>query len=321
MMTSTHRRHKNVFSTPIFDWCKKDKSTETQHILMEADHLQMAVNLQLLLEEIMIGVLTTASCLYISFSDTAASRKHFSKFDQASKITFIDCWSDPYGWNDDLSSSEEIWRDMNDLNGLLKKVEEWWLQGKERGFIILDDISSLNDYSPASCGILNGITSLIRGMEVNDNGYACHIISILNTDLLDIEEVRSIEYDSDVYIRVSEPEPQLIKTDTIIRRRSGKSIISEELYKRNHINDRIQNYTPGSVTSAPQKETKEFDPTANLTFNLKLTDEEKKAKENVVLPYRFHLNQKEEKSATKGSIIYIDEDDDAFNDEDDDLDI
>lgn len=36
---------------------------------------------------------------------------------------------------------------------------------------------------------------------------------------------------------------------------------------------------------------KESDPTANLTFNLKLTDAEKNARESVVLPYTYHLKK------------------------------
>lgn len=46
-----------------------------------------------------------------------------------------------------------------------------------------------------------------------------------------------------------------------------------------------------------KKTKKQKDPTAQSTFNLKLTEEEKKAKEAVVLPYRKHLIQKEQSPA------------------------
>lgn len=68
-----------------------------------------------------------------------------------------------------------------------------------------------------------------------------------------------------------------------------------------------------------------MDPTANLSFNLSLTDEQRKQKEDLVLPYikaqQFEVSMDEEK---KTGLIYYDPDAaDDFDDEDpdDDLDI
>lgn len=68
------------------------------------------------------------------------------------------------------------------------------------------------------------------------------------------------------------------------------------------------------------------DPAANLSFNLSLTDEQRKAKENLVLPYykaqQLEVNVEEQKK--QGGLIYYDPDAaDDFDDEDpdDDLDI
>jgi elongator complex protein 5 len=58
---------------------------------------------------------------------------------------------------------------------------------------------------------------------------------------------------------------------------------------------------------------KKVDPTKDLTFNLKLTDQEKAAKESVMLPYTHHLN--------KGATIVMDEPDDDEEDPDDDLEL
>lgn len=68
------------------------------------------------------------------------------------------------------------------------------------------------------------------------------------------------------------------------------------------------------------------DPTANLSFNLSLTDEQRKAKENLVLPH-YKAQQLEvgiEEQKKQGGLIYYDPDAaDDFDDEDpdDDLDI
>ena len=71
---------------------------------------------------------------------------------------------------------------------------------------------------------------------------------------------------------------------------------------------------------------KKSDPTANLSFNLSLTDEQRKTKENLVLPFmkaqQLEVSVEEEKK--NGGLIYYDPDAaDDFDDEDpdDDLDI
>lgn len=76
---------------------------------------------------------------------------------------------------------------------------------------------------------------------------------------------------------------------------------------------------------AMQVDTKS-DPTANLSFNLSLTDEQRKTKENLVLPFmkaqQLEVSVEEEKKSS--GLIYYDPDAaDDFDDEDpdDDLDI
>lgn len=68
---------------------------------------------------------------------------------------------------------------------------------------------------------------------------------------------------------------------------------------------------------------KKMDPTANLSFNLSLTDEQRKTKESLVLPYmkaqNLEVSVDEEK---KGGLIYYDPDAaDDFDDEDPDEDL
>ncbi|KAI8983150.1 Elongator complex protein 5 [Pilobolus umbonatus] len=66
------------------------------------------------------------------------------------------------------------------------------------------------------------------------------------------------------------------------------------------------------------------DPTANLSFNLSLTDEQRKAKENLVLPYMKaqQLEVTSEQEEKKGGLIYYDPDAaDDFDDEDPDEDL
>lgn len=70
-----------------------------------------------------------------------------------------------------------------------------------------------------------------------------------------------------------------------------------------------------------------MDPTANLSFNLSLTEEQRKQKENLVLPYlkaqQLEVSMDEEKKSHTGLIYYDPDAADDFDDEDpdDDLDI
>lgn len=64
-----------------------------------------------------------------------------------------------------------------------------------------------------------------------------------------------------------------------------------------------------------------MDPTSNLSFNLKLSQEEQAARANLTLPYTFHEKSKD--NDDKGKIFYQPDDVDDFDEEDpdDDLDI
>lgn len=66
---------------------------------------------------------------------------------------------------------------------------------------------------------------------------------------------------------------------------------------------------------APVKEEKQEDPTEGLTFNLKLTDAQREARSQVVLPYM------EVQGNNGGMIIYQPDFDDDFDDEDPDADL
>merc|ERR1712137_370657 len=92
---------------------------------------------------------------------------------------------------------------------------------------------------------------------------------------------------------------------------SDGSVVSMKVSKKMPVT--VDSETSGST----------LDPTANLTFNLKLTEQEQSTKDKLVLPYMHHLHDKATDPAQSGStIIYYDSDDD-FDEEDpdDDLDI
>lgn len=118
------------------------------------------------------------------------------------------------------------------------------------------------------------------------------------------------------------------------RKKSGKVTYESNGFIFNHQTKRLEvipknvidnekSITEEELSSAT--ESMQIDPTANLSFNLSLTEEQRKAKENLVLPYlkaqQLEVSIDEEK---KTGLIYYDPDAaDDFDDEDpdDDLDI
>eukprot|EP01132_Coremiostelium_polycephalum_P008266 gene8266-10156_t len=153
------------------------------------------------------------------------------------------------------------------------------------------------------------------------------ILSLLHTDLHETDPSiqKQLQYISNVSIQVTPLPPKLRLSETlphpyestitiVTKKRSGRVVRNVEYYYINKIG-KIE-FDSGESLQVKQQ-SKEVDPTENLSFNLKLTDEEKKAKESVVLPYRHQGNN-------ESTLIIEDPDqDDDYDDEDpdDDLDI
>ena len=68
----------------------------------------------------------------------------------------------------------------------------------------------------------------------------------------------------------------------------------------------------------------QVDPTQNLTFNLKLTDNERRARSNLKLPYMYHEEKKSEvavNSVGEGKVFYQPDEADDFDEDDPDDDL
>ncbi|XP_077598417.1 elongator complex protein 5 isoform X1 [Stigmatopora nigra] len=104
------------------------------------------------------------------------------------------------------------------------------------------------------------------------------------------------------------------------RLKSGKVLQDEELFSIDHDLMVIGQ----SKASRMEPEEEEVDPTANLTFNLRLSDAQREAKEKLALPFVF---TKEKKAALlhtgTGRIVYEPDANDDYDQEDpdDDLDV
>lgn len=113
------------------------------------------------------------------------------------------------------------------------------------------------------------------------------------------------------------------------RRRSGKVLMEKVLYGVDPVDGSLRT----SLVSAGAEsgggggggaDDDAADPTANLSFNLNLTAEQRKAKANVKLPYTMSQAEQERELAGQTSMIHYEADDGDDVDEedpDDDLDL
>lgn len=114
--------------------------------------------------------------------------------------------------------------------------------------------------------------------------------------------------------------------NTIHKKVSGKVVKIRESF---NITEEYQVTEVAEVKQMSQNlpaDQNQLDPTANLTFNLSLSDKEKEARSQVILPYTYNKERQEcvlAKSVGEGKIFYQPDEADDFDEEDpdDDLDI
>ncbi|KAN0035596.1 hypothetical protein ACTA71_004878 [Dictyostelium dimigraforme] len=177
---------------------------------------------------------------------------------------------------------------------------------------------------------INKIETGIEGSVSNrikmDKSFSC-IFAILHTDLHEYEQSvqKQLQYISSVSIQVtplsaklkyseSLPHPYESTITLITKKRSGRVVRNVEYYYINNFTGKVEFDSAESLQT--KQEEQEPDPTQNLSFNLKLTEDEKQARDSVVLPYRHQGNNEQ-------TLLIEDPDDEDFDDEDpdDDLDI
>ncbi|GAM25103.1 hypothetical protein SAMD00019534_082780 [Acytostelium subglobosum LB1] len=157
----------------------------------------------------------------------------------------------------------------------------------------------------------------------SEKSFSC-VLGILHSDLHYSDQTveRQLQYISSTSIQVTPLPAKLLLSQSlsnpyeatitvITKKRSGRVLRNVEYY---YVKNGRLEFDSADLFEKKEEE-KEADPTQNLSFNLKLTDEEKAAKDSVVLPYR---HQGENQLVIEDVI-----DDDDYDDEDpdDDLDI
>ncbi|KAL5014460.1 hypothetical protein ScPMuIL_008730 [Solemya velum] len=235
------------------------------------------------------------------------------------RVTVHDFFHDLLGWlnSDKLSVNTDIVKYMENCLGN---------HGNQSAALIINSLSSLIIHRTTSytCQVIHKLRS--------QNKTGCdlqQIVCLLHGDLHDNKSLALIEHTADCVLSVSPSSTQAYTgcCGTLYKKKSGKVIRKEE-------NFCIEGYK--LVQTAEVKDTslvikqdideEQPDPAANLTFNLSLTDKEKAARSQLVLPYTISKERQVESLNPVhggGQIFYQPDDADDFDEEDpdDDLDI
>ncbi|XP_051754483.1 elongator complex protein 5 [Ctenopharyngodon idella] len=231
------------------------------------------------------------------------------------KLHFHKGFPDPLGWM--CKSSFTV--DQLTSQHITKLIKD--TQHAKASVLVIDSLSFvLRHHDP--------VVICQRLQELRKGGDIKTIIGVLHSDLHLQGVVGIVSHLASTVISLAPANYEHHAMAMTTRRtKSGKVMQEEEYFSVSEdatLSVRAKPRQPGHVQK--EQDVAGADPTSNLTFNLRLSEEERKAKEKVALPFVF---SQEKKSALlrptpgSGRIVYEPDASDDFDEEDpdDDLDV
>ncbi|XP_072036292.1 elongator complex protein 5-like [Amphiura filiformis] len=249
-----------------------------------------------------------------------------------SRLLCHDGWSDPVGWN---GLSESTSPDFNLVRlqeeaCMLQHIARCTRPGSVRSIgVVIASITPVVIHTKIAA-TARELHQLVNPPEALGFEIA-QVIGVLHADVHEESIISAICHQASTILRLSHhmsiapvTEEPMGYCELLHKRRSGKVLRQKEGYSVDHDYGLI--VFPGEILDQDIQSTlHQPDPTANLTFNLSLRESERKAKENVVLPYTSQQQsiQIGNNQRGTGQIYYEPDEADDIDDEDpdDDLDI
>ncbi|KAL6490598.1 hypothetical protein MHYP_G00009430 [Metynnis hypsauchen] len=227
---------------------------------------------------------------------------------------FHNAYIDPLGWTKQSSFTVKQFTTA-DVTRLVREI-----QHAKTSILVIDSLSwVIRHHNPVA--ICQQLQELKRGGSVR------MIFGLLHTDLHQQGIVDSICHLASTVISVtSVNHAHHAVAKTVHRKKSGKVMREEEFFTvKDDLTLSIEK-RPGQSGHVQMQPDTKADPTSNLTFNLRLSEVEREAKEKVALPFVFSQEKKSallKQSQGSGRIIYEPDASDDFDEEDpdDDLDV
>lgn len=203
-----------------------------------------------------------------------------------------------------------------------------WNNRNYEGNIISYDLEKTTNSVGSGLFVINSLTPLLLNNSPNElfrqlfnlktKKVGCKVVALIHSEIHDSMELKIIERLADAVLTLSvyKSNKTLTSCSTFLKKPNGKLSIDNELYKIDS-NFALHVESPNDIASKETPVT--IDPASNLTFNLNLKDDEKLARQDLVLPY----TQVTSMTQGGGNIIYNPDIADDFDedDPDDDLDI
>ncbi|XP_040887202.1 elongator complex protein 5 [Toxotes jaculatrix] len=231
------------------------------------------------------------------------------------RLHFHNAFTDPLGWTDHPAFTVHQFN-LEELTHLVKQTSH-----PKPATLVIDSLSwILRHVSPSA--VCKTLQQLKKG------GAVRAIIGLLHADMHQRGTVGSVCHLATTVITVTPGTKGGEAVAKITKRsKSGKAMQDEEIFNiKEDLTVIVQSKPSHTGPKQPEPEEQEMDPTANLTFNLRLSDTEREAKEKLALPFVF---SKEKKTALlhsgpgSGRILYEPDANDDYDQEDpdDDLDV
>ncbi|XP_073331212.1 elongator complex protein 5 [Pagrus major] len=231
------------------------------------------------------------------------------------RLHFHNAYTDPIGWTDNPAFTVHQFN-LEELTHRIKQISH-----SKPVTLVIDSLSWIlrHQRPPAVCKTLQ---------QLRKGGAVRAIIGLLHADMHQRGTVGSVCHLATSVITVA---PGMKGEEAVAkitkRSKSGKVMQDEEIFSMKEDLTVIVQSRPSHVGARQNDaEEQETDPTANLTFNLRLSNTEREAKEKLALPFVF---SKEKKTALlhsgpgSGRILYEPDANDDYDQEDpdDDLDV
>lgn len=252
----------------------------------------------------------------IGFEVSEEELRDGSQGSPTQRLHFHNAFSDPLGWTDHPAFTVHQFN-LEELMHLVKQTSH----PKAATTLVIDSLSwILRHVSPSA--VCKTLQQLKKGGAVRAT------IGLLHADMHQRGTVGSICHLATSVITVAPGAKGDEAVAKITKRsKSGKVIQEEEIFNiKEDLTVMVQSKASHTGPKQPGPEEQETDPTANLTFNLRLSDTEREAKEKLALPFVF---SKAKKTALlhlgpgSGRILYEPDANDDYDQEDpdDDLDV
>ncbi|XP_064611750.1 elongator complex protein 5-like [Liolophura sinensis] len=243
------------------------------------------------------------------------------------RLLIHDGFSDTFGWLGTpscLNVNSDIEKYLSD-----QSQRSGQASANQRSAVVIDTLTPLITQHGAvkSCQIVQNLCKAkLKG------GNIAQVVFLLHGDLHSDHSLTLIHHVTSSVLKIcpSKSPNHAAICNILHKKPSGKVIKLSEHFDVNSSLDvqNVEEWKPSNAMATDVSES-QLDPTANLTFNLSLTDEEKQARSKLVLPYTKAMDRpvigtdNTSGGGEGGKIFYQPDEADDFDEEDpdDDLDI